>query len=70
MVFPKHLFGTINNELEILDKNDTKELNIDNNEKTEDVNIDINEEIEIYDFNDNKVELEFNDHIEDIVIHE
>ena len=64
------LSNDINNELEILDKNDTKELNIDNNEKTEDVNIDINEEIEIYDSNVNKVELEFNDHIEDIVIHE
>lgn len=64
------LSNDINNELEILDKNDTKELNIDNNEKTEDVNIDINEEIEIYVSNVNKVELEFNDHIEDIVIHE
>lgn len=64
------LSNDINNDLEILDKNDTKELNIDNNEKTEDVNIDINEEIEIYDSNVNKVELEFNDHIEDIVIHE
>ncbi|WP_297713655.1 DUF3267 domain-containing protein [Clostridium sp.] len=64
------LSNDINNELESLDKNDTKELNIDNNEKTEEVNIDINEEIEIYASNGNKVELEFNDHIEDIVIHE
>lgn len=64
------LGNDINNELESLDKNDTKELNIDNNEKTEEVNIDINEGIKIYASNGNKVELEFNDHIEDIVIHE
>lgn len=65
----KELSSNINNKLEIFEKNDTEELNIDNNEKTEDVNIDINEEIKIYDSNVNKVELEFNDHIEDIVIH-
>ena len=63
------LSSNINNKLEIFEKNDTEELNIDNNEKIEDVNIDINEEIKIYDSNVNKVELEFNDHIEDIVIH-
>ncbi len=73
----KELSNESNYELEVLDKNDIEELNIESNEKTEDINIDINEEIENrnidkieVDYNANKVELEFNDHIKDIIIHE
>ena len=73
----KELSNEGNDELEVLDKSAKEELNIESNEKTEDVNIDINEEIENrnmdgteVDYNANKVELEFNDHIKDSVIHE
>lgn len=73
----KELSNEGNDELEVLDKSAKEELNIESNEKTEDVNIDINEEIENInmdrievDYNANKVELEFNDHIKDSVIHE
>lgn len=70
-----------NNELEVLYKNETEELNIDSNKKIEDINIEINEEIKDtnidkiekidVDSNVNEVELEFNDHITDIndIIH-
>lgn len=73
----KELSNEGNDELEVLDKSAKEELNIESNEKTEDVNIDINEEIENrnmdrieVDYNANKVELEFNNHIKDSVIHE
>lgn len=55
-----------NNELEILDKNEIEELNIDSNEKIEDTNIEEIEKINV-DSDVNEVELEFDEHINDII---